>query len=125
MPYMTELTGKTEEQIYQDLTGVIFLDPEASSESPKYLPADEYLSGNVRKELSFVKKLLPDHPEYQPNVEALERVQPKDLSASEISVRLGATWLPTDVVESFMYELFGTPRYAQWRVKVRYPEALW
>ena len=120
MPYMTELTGKTEEQIYQDLTGVIFLDPEASSESPKYLPADEYLSGNVRKELSFVKKLLPDHPEYQPNVEALERVQPKDLSASEISVRLGATWLPTDVVESFMYELFGTPRYAQWRVKVRY-----
>ena len=120
MPYMMELTGKTEEQIYQDLTGVIFLDPEASSESPKYLPADEYLSGNVRKKLAFVKMLLPDHPEYQPNVEALERVQPKDLSASEISVRLGATWLPTDVVESFMYELFGTPRYAQWRVKVRY-----
>ena len=120
MPYMMELTGKTEEQIYQDLTGVIFLDPEASSESPKYLPADEYLSGNVRKKLAVVKKLLPAHPEYQPNVEALERIQPKDLSASEISVRLGATWLPTDVVESFMYELFGTPRYAQWRVKVRY-----
>ena len=120
MPYMEQLTGKTEEQLYSDLRGVIFLDPSASFGSPKYLPADEYLSGNVRKKLEFVKKLVEEYPEYQPNVEALEKVQPQDLSASEISVRLGATWLPTDVVEDFMYELFGTPRYAQWKVKVRY-----
>lgn len=120
MPYMMELTGKTEEQLYHDLTGVIFLDPAQSFGSPKYLPADEYLSGNVRSKLSFVKKLVAEYPEYQSNVEALEKVQPQDLSASEISVRLGATWLPTDVVEDFMYELFGTPRYAQWKVKVHY-----
>ena len=120
MPYMEQLTGKTEEQLYSDLRGVIFLDPAASFGSPKYLPADEYLSGNVRKKLEFAKKLVEEYPEYQPNVEALEKVQPQDLSASEISVRLGATWLPTDVVEDFMYELFGTPRYAQWKVKVRY-----
>lgn len=120
MPYMEQLTGKTEEQLYSDLRGVIFLDPAASFGSPKYLPADEYLSGNVRKKLEFAKKLVEKYPEYQPNVEALEKVQPQDLSASEISVRLGATWLPTDVVEDFMYELFGTPRYAQWKVKVRY-----
>ena len=120
IPYMEQLTGKTEEQLYRDLRGVIFLDPAASFGSPKYLPADEYLSGNVRKKLEFARKLLPEYPEYQPNVEALEKVQPKDLSASEISVRLGATWLPPDVVEQFMYELFGTPRYAQWKVKVRY-----
>ena len=120
MPYMEQLTGKTEEQLYSDLRGVIFLDPSTSFGSPKYLPADEYLSGNVRKKLEFAKKLVEEYPEYQPNVEALEKVQPQDLSASEISVRLGATWLPTDVVEDFMYELFGTPRYAQWKVKVRY-----
>lgn len=120
IPYMEQLTGKTEEQLYRDLRGVIFLDPAASFGSPKYLPADEYLSGNVRKKLEFARKLLPEYPEYQPNVEALETVQPQDLSASEISVRLGATWLPPDVVEQFMYELFGTPRYAQWKVKVRY-----
>jgi len=120
MPYMEQLTGKTEEQLYSDLRGVIFLDPAASFGSPKYLPADEYLSGNVRKKLEFAKKLVEEYPEYKPNVEALEKVQPQDLSASEISVRLGATWLPTDVVEDFMYQLFGTPRYAQWKVKVRY-----
>lgn len=120
IPYMEQLTGKTEEQLYRDLRGVIFLDPAASFGSPKYLPADEYLSGNVRKKLAFARKLLPEYPEYQPNVEALEKIQPQDLSASEISVRLGATWLPPDVVEQFMYELFGTPRYAQWKVKVRY-----
>ena len=120
IPYMEQLTGKTEEQLYRDLRGVIFLDPAASFGSPKYLPADEYLSGNVRKKLEFARKLLPEYPEYQPNVDALEKVQPQDLSASEISVRLGATWLPPDVVEQFMYELFGTPRYAQWKIKVRY-----
>ena len=120
MPYMEQLTGKTEEQLYSDLRGVIFLDPAASFGSPKYLPADEYLSGNVRKKLEFAKKLVEKYPEYQPNVEALEKVQPQDLSASEISVRLGATWLPPDVVQDFMYQLFGTPRYAQWKIKVRY-----
>ena len=122
--YMEELTGKTEEQIYADLQGVIFLNPDYIAESNtrvKYLPADEYLSGNVREKLAQVKQLAELHPEdFASHVQALEAVQPKDLSASEISVRLGATWLPTDVVESFVYELFGTPRYAQWKIKIRY-----
>ena len=120
MDYMQELTGKTEQQLYEDLHGVIFLDPVPSFGSPKYLPADEYLSGNVRKKLAVAKQAADQNPAYAVNVQALEAVQPKDLPASDISVRLGATWLPADVVESFMYELFGTPRYAQWRMKVRY-----
>ena len=120
MDYMQELTGKTEQQLYEDLHGVIFLDPVPSFGSPKYLPADEYLSGNVRKKLAVAKQAADQNPAYAVNVQALEAVQPKDLPASDISVRLGATWLPSDVVESFMYELFGTPRYAQWRMKVHY-----
>ena len=124
IPYMTELTGKTEQQIVSDLQGVIFLNPEYDGEDgthAKYLPADEYLSGNVRQKLKVAQQMAEASPEeYGPNVQALQTVLPKDLTASEISVRLGATWLPTDVVEDFMYELFGTPRYAQWKVKVRY-----
>jgi N12 class adenine-specific DNA methylase len=114
MEYMSQLTGKTEEELYNDLRGVIFLNPMhgyGNSTEPKYLPADEYLSGNVREKLTWAKRsaeLSPD--DYSINVEALERVQPKDLDAGDISVRLGSTWLPTDVVEQFIFDLL-TPSY--------------
>ena len=124
MDYMCELTGKTEEEIFADLKGVIFLNPMYGYGNPtqaKYLMADEYLSGNVREKLVLARKSAELYPEdYTVNVEALERVQPKDLTASEIAVRLGATWLPTEIVEQFMFEFLGTPRYAQWNIKVHF-----
>ena len=124
MPFMMELTGKTEQEIYADLTGVIFLNPMhgyGSGTKEKYLPADEYLSGNVREKLEWAKRSAELYPEdYAANVQALERVQPTDLTASEISVRLGATWLPPEIVEQFMFELFSTPNYCQWNIHVRY-----
>ena len=124
MDYMCELTGKTEEEIFVDLKGVIFLNPMygyGNSTQAKYLMADEYLSGNVREKLVLARKSAELYPEdYTVNVEALERVQPKDLTASEIAVRLGATWLPTEIVEQFMFEFLGTPRYAQWNIKVHF-----
>ncbi len=124
MPFMMELTGKTEQEIYADLNGVIFLNPMhgyGNSIEEKYLPADEYLSGNVREKLEWAKRSAEQYPEdYTANVQALERVQPVDLTASEISVRLGATWLPPEIVEQFMFELFSTPNYCQWNIHVRY-----
>lgn len=124
MDYMCELTGKTEEEIFADLKGVIFLNPMygyGNSTQAKYLMADEYLSGNVREKLVLARKSAELYPEdYTVNVEALERVKPKDLTASEIAVRLGATWLPTEIVEQFMFEFLGTPRYAQWNIKVHF-----
>ena len=106
------------------MKGVIFLNPMygyGNSTQAKYLMADEYLSGNVREKLVFARKSAELYPEdYTVNVEALERVQPKDLTASEIAVRLGATWLPTEIVEQFMFEFLGTPRYAQWNIKVHF-----
>ena len=124
MDYMCELTGKTEEEIFADLKGVIFLNPMhgyGNSTQAKYLMADEYLSGNVREKLVLARKSAELYPEdYTVNVEVLERVQPKDLTASEIAVRLGATWLPTEIVEQFMFEFLGTPRYAQWNIKVHF-----
>ena len=124
MPYMMELTGKTEQELYSDLKGVIFLNPEHTSEQDgraKYLPADEYLSGNVRQKLELARRSALLYPEdYAPNVEALEKVQPKDLTASEISVRLGATWIPPEDYQKFMFELFDTPRYCQWNIKVHF-----
>ena len=126
MPYMMELTGKTEEQIASDLKGVIFLNPDYVVESHtrvKYLPADEYLSGNVREKLAQVKPLAERNPEdFAAHLQALEAVQPVDLTASEISVRLGATWLPPDVVEEFMFHLLGTPRYIQWNIHVHFSQ---
>lgn len=124
MEYMMELSGKSEEELFSDLKGVIFLNPlyeYGNSYEPKYLMADEYLSGNVREKLAFAKQSANIYPDdYKINVDALEKVQPKDLSASEISVRLGATWLPQDIVEQFMFELLETPRYAQWNIKVHF-----
>ncbi len=125
MPYMMELTGKTENEIYKDLQGVIFLNPlyEGDGNLPKYFPADEYLSGNVREKLAIAKQRAELHPEdYTVNVQALEAVQPTDLTAAEISVRLGATWLPVDVVNQFIYELMGTPWYMRDKICVHYSQ---
>ena len=126
MPYMSQLTGKTEQELFEDLKGVIFLNPMHISEEdgkPKYLPADEYLSGNVREKLRWAKRSAELYPEdYGENVRALEAVQPVDLTASEISVRLGATWLPPEIIEEFMFELFSTPRYCQWNIHVHYAQ---
>lgn len=124
MDYMMELSGKLENEIFEDLKGVIFLNPlyeYGNSYEPKYLMADEYLSGNVREKLRIAKNSAELYPEdYKVNVEALQKVQPKDLTASEISVRLGATWLPSDDVQEFIFHLLETPRYAQWNIKVHF-----
>lgn len=124
MDYMMKLSGKSENEIFEDLKGVIFLNPlyeYGNSYEPKYLTADEYLSGNVREKLRIAKNSAELYPEdYKVNVEALQKVQPKDLTASEISVRLGATWLPPDDVQEFIFHLLETPRYAQWNIKVHF-----
>lgn len=124
MKYMCQLSGKSEQEVFEELKGVIFLNPlygQGNPDEQKYLMADEYLSGNVREKFEVARrsaKLYPD--DYNINVEALERAQPKDLTASEISVRLGATWIPTDIVQQFIYEFLDTPRYAQWKIKLHY-----
>ena len=123
MDYMGRLTGKDEENLFSDLKGVIFLNPAYTGENDgheKYLPADEYLSGNVRQKLAVAQGKAEQDPQYQINAEALARVQPTDLTASEISVRLGATWLDTEYVRRFIFETLGTPRSAQWSMKVHY-----
>ena len=126
MEYMMELSGKSEEELFSDLKGVIFLNPlyeYGNSYEPKYLMADEYLSGNVREKLATAKRSAALYPEdYTANVQALEKVQPKDLTASEISVRLGATWIPPEIFQQFMFEFLDTPRYAQWNIKVHYSQ---
>ena len=123
MDYMSRLTGKDEETLFSELTGVVFLNPAYTGENDgheKYLPADEYLSGNVRQKLAVAQGKAEQNPQYQINADALAQVQPVDLTASEISVRLGATWLDTDYVRRFIFETLGTPRSAQWSIKVRY-----
>ena len=126
MPYMMELTGKSEQELFEDLKGVIFMNPMHTSDydgRPKYLPADEYLSGNVREKLQWARRSAELYPEdYSENVRALEAVQPVDLTASEISVRLGATWLPPEIAEQFMFDLFDTPRYCQWNIHVHFSQ---
>ena len=121
MDYMGRLTGKDEETLFAELTGVVFLNPDyAEGVNEKYLPADEYLSGNVRQKLAVAQGKAEQDPQYQINTDALARVQPTDLTASEISVRLGATWLDTDYVRQFIFETLGTPRSVQWGMKVHY-----
>ena len=123
MDYMGRLTGKDEEALFSDLKGVIFLNPAYTGENDgheKYLPADEYLSGNVRQKLAVAQGKAKQDPQYQINADALAQVQPTDLTASEISVRLGATWLDTEYVRRFIFETLGTPRSAQWSMKVHY-----
>ena len=120
--YMSKLTGKTTESIINDLTGIIFRDPVKvdTDGNPIYLPADEYLSGNVREKLQAAKAVAANDPQFQVNVAALEKVQPKDLEASEISVRLGATWIPAEYVQQFLEELLDAPYYTRRMVKVEF-----
>ena len=123
MDYMGRLTGKDEETLFAELTGVVFLNPAYTGENDgheKYLPADEYLSGNVRQKWTVAQGKAEQDPQYQINADALAQVQPTDLTASEISVRLGATWLDTEYVRRFIFETLGTPRSAQWSMKVHY-----
>ena len=123
MDYMSRLTGKDEETLFSELTGVVFLNPAYTGENDgheKYLPADEYLSGNVRQKLAVAQGKAEQDPQYQINADALAQVQPTDLTASEISVRLGATWLDTEYVRRFIFETLGTPRSVQWGMKVHY-----
>ena len=123
MEYMGKLTGKDEETLFSELTGVVFLNPAYTGENDgheKYLPADEYLSGNVRQKLAVAQGKAEQDPQYQINADALAQVQPTDLTASEISVRLGATWLDTAYVRQFIFETLGTPRSTQRRIEVHY-----
>ena len=121
MDYMGRLTGKDEETLFSELTGVVFLNPDYNEGvNEKYLPADEYLSGNVRQKWAVAKAKAEQDPQYQINADPLAQVQPTDLTASEISVRLGATWLDTEYVRRFIFETLGTPRSAQWSMKVHY-----
>lgn len=121
MTYMGQLTGKDEDTLFADLQGVVFLNPDYGERGgEKYLPADEYLSGNVRRKLAEVRAKAETEPQYLPNVEALEKVQPVDLTASEISVRLGATWLDPAYIRQFIFETLDTPRRARWDIKVHY-----
>ncbi|WP_306770036.1 Eco57I restriction-modification methylase domain-containing protein [Blautia wexlerae] len=119
LSYMAQLSGKTEEELTEELAGVIFKNPIGE----KWEPSDEYLSGNVREKLQIAKQFAEDHSEYQVNVQYLEQVQPKDLDASEIEARLGATWISEDYITRFMAETFHTPRYyVGSKVKVQYAE---
>ena len=120
IPYMMELTGKTVEEVTEELTGVIFKNPLTD----KWEPSDEYLSWNVREKLNIARQFAENHPEYMINVQALERVQPKDLDASEIEARLGTTWISPDYITEFMAETFHTPRQHinYERIKVQYAE---
>ena len=119
LSYMAQLSGKTEAELTEELAGVIFKNPI----SEKWEPSDEYLSGNVREKLQIAKQFAEDHSEYQVNVQYLEQVQPKDLDASEIEARLGATWISEDYITRFMAETFHTPRYyVGSKVKVQYAE---
>ena len=116
LPYMAELTGKDEAGITKELSGVIYLDPETRT----WQTADEYCSGNVREKLRLAQAAAAEDEAFTVNVDALQAVQPKDLDASEIDVRLGATWLPTEDIEAFMYELLSTEEYMKRRLKVRF-----
>ncbi|MBO4898620.1 MAG: DEAD/DEAH box helicase family protein [Clostridia bacterium] len=123
MEFMAELTGKTEDKLYEDLKSVIFLNPlyeEGNIYQPKYLPADEYLSGDVRHKLAVAKQAGESNDAFKVNIEALTAVQPKDLSASEITVKLGSTWIPTADIKEFVFELLSPGWYAREKIDVNY-----
>lgn len=121
MDYMCSVTGKSAEEIEQELKGVIFRLPDLTGEGkPQFVSEDEYLSGNVRKKLRAAEQAAKESEIYQSNVEALKKVQPKDLSASEISVRLGTTWIPAEDIQEFVYFLLDTPFYMKHKIKVHY-----
>ncbi len=121
MEYLCSLTGKSAGEVEEELKGVIFRLPESEGMvAPRFVSEDEYLSGNVRQKLREAKRAAEISEVYRSNVEALEKVQPKDLTASEISVRLGATWIPESDIADFMFELLQTPNYSQWKIKVHF-----
>ena len=121
LPYMASLCGKTVEEVTEDLRGVIFKDPAYGSDPLQgWKPADEYLSGNVRQKLRTARRAAENDPQYEVNVAALEKAQPKDLDASEIEVRLGATWIDKKYIQQFMEETFDTPYYLRGRIQVNY-----
>lgn len=123
MEFMSKLSGKVEEEIYEDLKGVIYLNPhydDGKDDEPKYLTADEYLSGNVREKLSVARNIAANNEDFKINVEALEKVQPKDLSASEITVRLGSTWIPPEDIRAFVFDLLSPSWYAKSNIDVNY-----
>ena len=122
MEYMEQLTGKTSDELAAELQGVIFRlpGPVPEGERPVYVTADDYLSGNVRRKLRQAQRALEVSEIFRPNVEALEKAQPKDLDASEIEVRLGATWIDKEYIQQFMYETFNTPYYLQRAIQVNY-----
>ena len=124
MPYMAQLTGKTEAELAAELRGVIFRVPNETDGvgGPQYAAADEYLSGNVRQKLAEAQRAADADPMYQDNVEALRQALPKDLDASEIDLRLGATWIDQKYIQQFMYETLQTPRYLQGRIRVLYSQ---
>ncbi len=119
LEYMSKLTNKTQEELVKELEGVIYKLP---MENNKYVTSDEYLSGNIREKLKMAEAVVGMHPEFEVNIEALKKVMPKDLTANEIGIKLGATWIPIDVIEKFMYELLETPNHAQWNIKVKFSE---
>ena len=122
MSYMSQLTGKTKEELVGELQGVIFRVPGQLEQdgTPHYVTADEYLSGNVRRKLRQAQRAAQQDPSFAVNVEALTAAQPKDLDASEIEVRLGATWIDKEYIQQFMYETFNTPFYLQRSIEVNY-----
>ena len=116
---MSKLSNKTKEELVAELKGVIYKLP---LEEDNYVTSDEYLSGNIREKLKLAEKIAETNPEFQEHVEALKKVMPEDLKATEISVKLGATWIPPEIIDQFMYELLGTQNYVQWKIKTRYSE---
>lgn len=119
--FMEKLSGKTEDELYEDLKGVIFLNPHYNGDDePAYLTADEYLSGNVREKLSVAESLAANDEAYKINAEALQKVQPKDLTAGEISVKLGSTWIPEKYIKDFIIDLLSPNAYAEDKIEVRY-----
>ena len=123
IPFMENLSGKTEQELYADLKGVIFLNPEHKTfpeSEPKYLTADEYLSGNVREKLSQAEQFSKDSSEYRINAEYLKKVQPKDLTPGEISVKLGTIWIPEEYIKEFVFELLSPNYYARSKIEVKY-----
>lgn len=120
--YMKSLTNKTEDELLQELEGQIFKVPTSLAEEKRYITADEYLSGNVREKLATAKALAVGNPEYEVHVRELEKVIPEDIKASDIEVRLGATWIPEKYIEQFIYELLDVSDYYKKRIKVHYSE---
>lgn len=120
--YMKSITGKTEEELIKELEGQIFRIPNTLAEEKKYVTADEYLSGNIREKLVLAKRIAETNPEFEINVKELEKAMPEEIKASEISVKLGATWIPEKYIEQFIYELLKTKEYAKKRIKVHYSD---